>query len=383
MDDNTALLAALKGQPQSDQQPTADQLAEHAHQLMMTQALRDPATFDPKTYAPTDPWKEYSPRNKGPAHGLYDMAHMATNTVRNAVDAAKVDAYHDFGPGPSQVSDSDPPYQSLAAPASAEAAMNLAGIGAPGAEAGAAGIFGGKLANGADLAALERAKSMRSSSLADHYRQGTGWFKGADGQWRFEIPDQNSKLYNFGQSGSDRVTARDAPLSSILNHPEAYKAYPGLKDFKVDLEMDPSFKYNSGGYGADKPKINVAAPNSDEARSVLLHEMQHIIQHLEGFSTGSTIENMKEMLKEYPDYFKSVDPYMTPFQAYQRTVGETESRNVEKRRDMTNTERYEIAPWFTQDYPGDKQMALKPIDPRNWPVLGKLLSHQRNYENLK
>jgi hypothetical protein len=262
--------------------------------------------------------------------------------------------------------------------------MNLAGIGAPAAEAGAAGIFGSKLANGADLAALERAKSMRPNGLENNsVRQGTGWFLGADRQWRFEIPDQNSKLYNLGQSGSDRITARDAPLSMIFNHPEAYKAYPGLKDFKVDLEIDPSFKYNSGSYGADEPKINVAAPNSDEARSVLLHEIQHIIQHLEGFSPGVTVGSMKEAFKAHPDFFKSVDPYMTPFQAYQRTVGETEARNVETRRDMTNTERYEMAPWSTQDYPGGAQMALKPIDPRNWPVLGKLLSHQRNYENLK
>jgi len=54
----------------------------------------------------------------------------------------------------------------------------------------AAGIFGGRLAQTADHAALGRAEDMaRKGADRDAIWNDTGWFQGSDGKWRFEIPD--------------------------------------------------------------------------------------------------------------------------------------------------------------------------------------------------
>ena len=60
---------------------------------------------------------------------------------------------------------------------------------------GAVGSFGGRLASSADLVALGRAERMLDAGddAADIWSS-TGWWKGPDDKWRFEIDDSQSSL---------------------------------------------------------------------------------------------------------------------------------------------------------------------------------------------
>lgn len=49
--------------------------------------------------------------------------------------------------------------------------------------------FAGERARTADKSALALARATRTAGNAEQVRQGTGWFLGADGKWRFEIDD--------------------------------------------------------------------------------------------------------------------------------------------------------------------------------------------------
>ena len=59
----------------------------------------------------------------------------------------------------------------------------------------------GRNAATANLEALERAEQMETDggSVGEIYRE-TGWFRGADGQWRFEIDDSSMRYYKGGDA---------------------------------------------------------------------------------------------------------------------------------------------------------------------------------------
>ena len=68
------------------------------------------------------------------------------------------------------------------------------GAAAPAAEEGAAGIFGGRLAQGANLAKLNKAQTIEAAGASPNETYlTTGWYRGTDGKWRFEIPNTKSR----------------------------------------------------------------------------------------------------------------------------------------------------------------------------------------------
>ena len=78
-------------------------------------------------------------------------------------------------------------------------------------------VFAGPSSKTADLAALERAQAMAAQGAehSDIIKQ-TGWFRGADDKWRYEIPDIGSKVISdTGSVGS---------LESYMHHPELFEA---------------------------------------------------------------------------------------------------------------------------------------------------------------
>src|SRR5262249_17511373 len=81
----------------------------------------------------------------------------------------------------------------------ASTASNMMPFGGPAEGAAALGmkaIFGGPMAKTANLSLLRKARDMEAGA-SPTWTQGhtifdeTGWFRGADGKWRFEIPDDN------------------------------------------------------------------------------------------------------------------------------------------------------------------------------------------------
>ncbi len=99
-------------------------------------------------------------------------------------------------------------------------------------------IFAGERAANAPLDKLTRAKEMDMATEApeDIWKE-TGWFKGADEQWRWEIPDESAKL---SLKQLDRMEAgiadkRPAGLifERLLEHPEFFENYPEIGQMMV------------------------------------------------------------------------------------------------------------------------------------------------------
>jgi hypothetical protein len=252
-------------------------------------------------------------------------------------------------------------------------------------------IFAGPKAANADHAAKARAEALEAAGAdrAD-ILQDTGWFRGEDGMWRFEIDDREMKL-NLPE------TERAYPAGRAIHHPAFFSAYPELAD-KLEIgiaEMDrarlrASFSPEGpGGEGGIWVGDHVVNPENHA-----LHEMQHAVQAREGFALGSEPSRVKPGTREWPLFIDGIrrrvpnsvfaeigpelvsgDPrrivraihahnlddaaFAAEMEAYKRTPGEVEARNVQARHGMLPEQRREIPPWTTQDTASRDQVLPK------------------------
>lgn len=91
----------------------------------------------------------------------------------------------------------------------------------------------GERAMTANMEKLKEAKEMlaKAADMKTIYQK-TGWHRGADGKWRFEIPDNLDKIdaAKFPEEGYA------IPLGEIYTNPKLYEAYPWLADVMVQSE---------------------------------------------------------------------------------------------------------------------------------------------------
>lgn len=91
----------------------------------------------------------------------------------------------------------------------------------------------GERAMTANMEKLKEAKEMlaKDADMETIYKK-TGWHRGADGKWRFEIPDNLDKIdaAKFAEEGYA------IPLGEIYTNPKLYEAYPWLADVMVQSE---------------------------------------------------------------------------------------------------------------------------------------------------
>lgn len=228
-------------------------------------------------------------------------------------------------------------------------------------------LLAGERAKTHDPAALDKAK--RLSAFGETPRQiwkETGWVKGQEGKWRFELDDSKMKFrkkdgkicdvlriseLNF-QSMTEGLSDAEsdeflrlrqaasrgelsAPLSDVISYDLLFEAYPALKEVLVKSD------YHAIGMGkaAFDPgtKTIYLSPQANGAklRQTLLHEIQHAVQDEEGFSFGSS-----------PDYWRERSGISAKEaeRLYENTAGEIEARDVERRADLTEEERRETFP---------------------------------------
>lgn len=241
--------------------------------------------------------------------------------------------------------------------------------------------FGGRNAARANMASLEQAQQMEEQQVdAETIRQLTGWFRGADDKWRFEIDDSGMRFeprgdLNFGDpdyqryrelrnrleaemldlGGTPLTEAEHAEfselatrysdyyrrpgvrgdgslastrLSDYVQHDELFEQYPHLRDATLRFaELDGG---ELGSYNRETNTVTLDTSLRGEARSdTLVHEIQHAIQAQEGFAGGSSPaywggENAREM--------------------YRNTAGEIEARDAAVRRRLTAEERRTTPP---------------------------------------
>lgn len=228
---------------------------------------------------------------------------------------------------PGMWSDEDESRQQLTNREAMNRAVDLAGTvmgGAyPAAQPGAVGIFGGRLAKTADQAALAKAEDMAAKGASrEQIWNDTGWFQGVDGKWRFEIDDYSARLNPNFYSGELPSVGHHAPVAGDLWHRDLYEAYPDLRKLQSRISSGEV----SGYYNPETGKIGASAKTPPQAKSILLHELQHAVQRIEGFPGGA-------------------DPAVTGLKNYFSDLGEIEARDVQRRMFMNKDDRRATPPW--------------------------------------
>lgn len=211
--------------------------------------------------------------------------------------------------------------------------------------------FAGQQALTADHYALANAAAMESSMDMEDIRQQTGWHRGVDGKWRFEISDADAKLKVDGRA----LGAQAKPLGDVLDHPALFAAYPELGQLQVSV--DPTIAKGGGEIKGRQIKVG-AGSTSKEILSALLHEIQHGIQSVEGFAAGGSTESPALMPHVRRIYSENIGQFqgeshelvnMAKHRAYQNLAGEVEARNTQARQGMTDAERSDTTPSQTAD----------------------------------
>ena len=186
-------------------------------------------------------------------------------------------------------------------------------------------------------------------------KMATGWERGADGKWRYEIADMKefdrngnllyrknhpdyaryielldkedanlfeggealtveeraefetlSKKYESDKFGGEKLD-NNHTLEAYVDAPELFKAYPELKNVGLRFENTggneiASYRYISNVFDVDKDDVGEIVVNTGkvskntrtrEVKSAVLHEMQHAIQEIEGFARGGSPKSMQ------------------------------------------------------------------------------------------
>jgi len=285
--------------------------------------------------------------------------------------------------------------------------------------------YAGRKAETADQSRLARAVEMDQQGVdAEAIRNETGWFKGYDDQWRFEVDDSgatykpewsilnqrfaditNAKTQDekrtaldsyrtaFGVSFNEDGKSLAVPLASVIDHESLFNSYPELKHVRVrfDKNTDGGSFEKSGEHDPGVITLGIdSITNQEEAKSVLLHEIQHAIQEIEGFASGGTpkqflpvtdkriqeAENyVTELEHEYqenndPDWLEFISSAKNDVDRlkrhrgldkvgqYDRLAGEIEARDVQARKDFTPEERQSSKPMESQGIPKEDAIVI-------------------------
>lgn len=193
-------------------------------------------------------------------------------------------------------------------------------------------LYAGENAKTADLNALTRAAEMEADGTdAQTIRRATGWFRGMDGKWRFEIDDSGMEYRRDGdarlmeESGYrrlqeltdkwarnaenrgepltaeeaaeserlegeyyDRAWAEKYELADFLRHSDLFEAYPALRH--TSLVFKETMPGVNGYYDRSTDTIVLSKDLVGSPDRTLVHEIQHIIQGTEEFAGGSNLD---------------------------------------------------------------------------------------------
>ena len=190
---------------------------------------------------------------------------------------------------------------------------------------------------------LSIAREMEKSGKdARTVKLATGWERGADGKWRYEtidieyIPDgkarkneilENKEWYGEFTTLSDKLfngetlteeeqkrfdelsdkadelrkqydNTEKLYLDDYVKDKELFAAYPKFKQTKLLFVDNPEISY-SGKADHKGNQIIINLAKADDVKSVLAHEIQHIIQEEEGFARGGNKSTARELYDKF------------------------------------------------------------------------------------
>lgn len=182
-------------------------------------------------------------------------------------------------------------------------------------------MFGGEKGAAEADKAEEKTYRMDNLKVAEEMERGkkdakaiklaTGWERGADGKWRYEMPD--AKIKDMKDIGGGNIVKRfdddmlwnDGKLTDVIDAPGLFEAYPQLKDVRIDTDAIINDMPSNGVYNAKTNTITIHADELKYMNSILNHEIQHAIQYIEGFGKGGSPEQMEKEFKAAQDEWKA------------------------------------------------------------------------------
>ena len=190
-------------------------------------------------------------------------------------------------------------------------------------------------------------------------RQQTNWFQDRNGDWKFEFSDKDMAI----KDNLNLQSGKSYKLGDVLKHNTLFTAYPELAEYNLNIINDNSIK---GSFSNKKRTINISdtiVKSREKLEGTLIHEIQHAIQHIEGFEHGRSSKISKL--------------------AYYNSLGEIEASNTKERflqdkynnKDISNT-----PPESSKKNPQHKGLN-RYIKERN--ILEKMKDSVYNYFNKK
>jgi hypothetical protein len=207
-----------------------------------------------------------------------------------------------------------------------------------------AGILGGISARTFPWAKRSLAEAMeRAGRSVDEIWQSTNLWHAPDGSWRFGISPLGYRV----NTNAGRLDADGSRVAKLFEHhrwPGLQDAYPQLAEVESRIRINP----NREARGEFAPGIiRIEVPTPLLARSTGIHELDHMVGHLEGFPRGG---NPVEFMQ----------PGVSKEQAeslYKRLAGEVSARDAQYRLlHLSEEQRRRMAPSTTQKIPWDQQI---------------------------
>ena len=194
---------------------------------------------------------------------------------------------------------------------------------------------------------------------AKRMKMATGWELAPDGKWRYEVVDTGID--------ADEIIKR-AKLGETYylkdfwgKDNEVLKAYPELGETKIVVQKKRD-RYDNASY---IPSLNTIVINSnakyvDRLKTVLVHEVQHAIQHIEGFAPGG---HYKDFSKAYNNFQRRLNRIISKRLELDRKSGVTEqlwqtytydeyknARDEELEEIYANKKRWRMASPYAEEY---------------------------------
>lgn len=188
-------------------------------------------------------------------------------------------------------------------------------------------------------------------------KQATGWERGADGKWRYEVEDfeidpkglaRKNRLWSNLSWGKEydalsdklfdgvELTEEEAArfdelsekaeelratyeandvhyLDDYVKDENLFKTYPELKQIRVEIYNAPTSNTGATHYGSQNLiRVNEFVLDRADFRSILAHEVQHAVQSIEGFARGGnsmTYRKYLDALKEKRDAWSMIEEF--------------------------------------------------------------------------
>ena len=171
---------------------------------------------------------------------------------------------------------------------------------------------------------LETAKALKEAGADNQLLwETTGWYNTQDG-WKSELSDgkivDTTFPFESAEEGFENKVAK-TKLENFYYNPSLYEFYPSLRDVEVvfykepetsSLNQDNGFVdgnkifINDKNYGFNEARENREAEKIHKGIQSLTHEIQHLIQGIEGFERGGSENTFRRLVETQVGFVRNL-----------------------------------------------------------------------------